>query len=130
MRGKLAAAFVAALVGATITGTAHAAPRDVQRYEGQGPSACPTAYFCLYVNGSFNQGDPDAILRTDQDIPDLNTYGFNDVATTLYNNTAKTVTVWRNANYSGDSMVLPPGRSVDFSGTPEWNDSVSSVKFA
>jgi Peptidase inhibitor family I36 len=86
---------------------------------------CPAQWFCLWDgetygtdmhrwhdNGSFNLAD----------------WGFNNRASSGYNNTNRYVVVYEGANLTGSGWCFLPGEAWRFPGT--WNNIASSVRIS
>ncbi|MFE7114675.1 peptidase inhibitor family I36 protein [Streptomyces sp. NPDC057654] len=118
----LAAAFLV-----TTAATAHAAPQTVQTFTGQGLDACPYGYLCLYENVNFNADAPGLILKTNEDIRDLATYGFDDKTSSVYNNTPWHWGFFYDKNYSKSMGGLDPIKTVNYNHRDEDNKMSSLI---
>ncbi|MFG2918266.1 peptidase inhibitor family I36 protein [Kitasatospora sp. NPDC048298] len=133
-RARLAAG-VAALATGLLLVPAHAAPTvrsqdraaDTYLTSGQGRSGCPTGRFCLYENDGYNAGGSAQILVTRSSVSSLGTYGFNDKASSYYDNTSQPVVLHENADYGGGQLSIRSQGSGNLAGS--WNDKVSSLRF-
>ncbi|MER6992610.1 peptidase inhibitor family I36 protein [Saccharopolyspora hirsuta] len=130
MKLRLALLAGSALLGGAIGVPAQAqdiTPRAVDVIEGHGEQACPDGAVCLYRD-YYGNGSADApILRTDQDIPWLGDYGFNDTTSSACNHTPVRVVLFEDAYFEGSNLIVYPGDCVN---VPEWfNDLASSVRF-
>ncbi|ARF82480.1 peptidase inhibitor family I36 protein [Kitasatospora aureofaciens] len=96
--------------------------------QGAGKEACRPECLGLYDNYGFNTRDMGKVLSTDEDIPDLRDYDFNDAASSFYNNTERVVTVYKDVKYGGESLEIQPREAEDV--PAGWNDTISSVRFA
>lgn len=128
MRSRVAAVLIAPFLAVAVATSAHAAPGDVSKSTGEGLSACPSGYLCLYNNPNFNQGAPELILKTNQDIRDLVPLGFDNMATSFYNNSTKIWDAWSDPNFRGSGVHLNPQDTIDLSDTV-WDNTTSSVEF-
>lgn len=128
MKSRVALALGTIALSALVTATAQAAtPRGVNIDPGRGPGACPSGRFCLYEHLHLNEPPSPVglVLKTDDSLSDLRNYGFNDEASSFFNNSHRVVTVYRDVHFSGGEVTVEPG---DWGPLP-WNDAASSVKF-
>lgn len=129
------AAGVAALASGLLMVPAHAAPTvrsqdraaDTYLTSGQGKNACPTGRFCLYENAGYNSGGSAQILVTRSNVSSLGGYGFNDKASSYFNNTSRAAVLHENVDYGGGQLSIRSQGSGNLTGS--WNDKVSSLKF-
>ncbi|MEU8976402.1 peptidase inhibitor family I36 protein [Streptomyces monashensis] len=119
----------AALVTATLLAAATPASADASIIRGQGRDACTRGYVCLYDNWDYNVPDNARILRTTEDITHLDDYNFNDVTSSVVNNSRYPVRVYPDYDYKGVPVTLLPGESISFNNGNGFNDVASSVKF-
>ncbi|MGW1848418.1 peptidase inhibitor family I36 protein [Streptomyces sp. NPDC001966] len=79
-----------AVVATGLMGTSAQAQADLDTkviYD-SGIAACPSGYFCLYEATEYNEPEGgERVLLTRVSVPDLRRYGFNDVASSVVNNT-------------------------------------------
>ncbi|MFE0186544.1 peptidase inhibitor family I36 protein [Streptomyces sp. NPDC059008] len=129
---RIAVAAGAAALATLFAGSASAAPaqpRDWGIDYGSGTWACRTGYVCLYDNWDFNGGGPARILMTNEDMPRLDQRNFNDVTSSIVNNTNRVVRVYPNYDYSGVPATLFPGERISLNNdNGNFNDIASSVK--
>ncbi|WP_280727089.1 peptidase inhibitor family I36 protein [Kitasatospora sp. MAA4] len=62
------------------------------------------------------------------DVPHLDYYCFDDVASSLVNNTKSVVRVFQDYDYKNTAVTLFPGEALDLNGS-SFNDQASSVQF-
>jgi Peptidase inhibitor family I36 len=126
MRRLIAVALVLAFALVT-TGAAQAdEARTAGVVEGAGLADCSYEMFCLYEHGGYNGNSVASILVTDENISRMDEYGFNDVASSVYNNTVYDIRVYQDYNFRGEYLDVAPGESVDIV-NDSWNDRISSL---
>ncbi|WP_431045474.1 peptidase inhibitor family I36 protein [Streptomyces sp. P1-3] len=124
---RVTLALCAAVLAGAASTSAYAA--DIQR--GSGIEVCPVDELCLYENWDFNKDTHDArVLSTYKDIAHLDDYNFNDITSTVYNDTGRIVRLYPHYDYEGAPVTLVPGESIDFKdANGNFNDQISSVRF-
>lgn len=126
MRRLIAVALVLAF-GMLTTGAAQADDvRTAGVVEGAGLPDCSDEMFCLYEHGDYNRNTVASILVTDESISRMDEYGFNDIASSVYNNTIYDIRVYQDYNFKGEYLDVAPGESVDIV-DGSWNDRISSL---
>ncbi|MEU8028652.1 peptidase inhibitor family I36 protein [Streptomyces sp. NPDC049099] len=119
----------AALVTAALLTAAAPASADAAIIRGQGRDACTRNYVCLYDNWDYNASGSARILRTTEDISHLDDYNFNDVTSSVVNNSRYLVRIYPDYDFKGVPVTLLPGESISFNNGNGFNDVASSVKF-
>ncbi|MFI2206983.1 peptidase inhibitor family I36 protein [Streptomyces sp. NPDC020192] len=119
----------AALVTAVLLTAAAPASADASIIRGQGRDACTHNYVCLYENWDYNAPTSARILRTTEDISRLDDYFFNDITSSVVNNSRYIVRIYPDYDFKGVPVTLLPGESISFNNGNGFNDVASSVKF-
>jgi Peptidase inhibitor family I36 len=118
MRRRMAAAVAACLVLAAL-GAAMAAPQASANIED-----CPEQYVCLWNGPTFGEERIQLHNNGWQNLTDL---GFNDVTSSIYNNTNRWAKISRDINGGGEVLCIEPGIGLRFGGTI-WDNIASAVK--
>lgn len=119
----------AVLVTAALLTAAAPALADASIIRGQGRDACTRNYVCLYDNWDYNASGSARILRTTEDISHLDDYNFNDVTSSVVNNSRYLVRIYPDYDFKGVPVTLLPGESISFNNGNGFNDVASSVQF-
>jgi hypothetical protein len=122
------AASIALITAAMLTAAAPASA-DASIIRGQGRDACTRNYVCLYDNWDYNVPTNARILRTTEDTTNLNDYNFNDVTSSVVNNSRFLVRIYPEYDFKGVPVTLLPGESISFNRGNGFNDVASSVQF-
>jgi hypothetical protein len=90
----------------------------------QAQVACPANRICLYEHVNF--GGRVAIYATGS--ADMNRFGprFNDMTSSIINNTGSRWCAYEHANYGGQVLVIAPRQRRPT--LPGWNDRISSLR--
>lgn len=103
---------IAALCGSGLTSTAAADRSD-----------CPAQYFCLWDGPTYGS---DRVQFHDNGWQNLTNFGFNDRASSVYNNTNRYARFSVDINGGGSKYCLGPGGYASLSGTG-WDNVASAV---
>jgi hypothetical protein len=85
---------------------------------------CPGQYVCLWNGPTFGE---ERVQFHDNGLQSLVPWGFNDRASSAYNNTNRWARIWDNSNGTGTSACIPPGVSEQWSGTG-FNNIASAIQ--
>ena len=112
---------ILSMLSMTIASPAHA--QDPAQEETQ--AACPANRICLYEHVNF--GGRVAIYAIGSS--DMSRFGppFNDLTSSIKNNTGSRWCAYKTANYGGAPLVIAP-RQQRRSLPPGWNDVISSLR--
>ncbi|MFD8717786.1 peptidase inhibitor family I36 protein [Streptomyces sp. NPDC059629] len=127
-RFAMALGIAVAATGLMATGAQAEAKADTRVIHGAGAAACPSHYFCLYEHIDYNGSGSGRIVLTQSSVPDLRLYGFNDVASSVINNTADFVVVYKNVHYKGLQRAFTPSQRAGSLVGTGLNDGISSVR--
>ncbi|MET9072951.1 peptidase inhibitor family I36 protein [Streptomyces sp. NPDC004232] len=127
---KLSARLAAgiALITAAMLTAAAPASADASIIRGRGRDACTRNYVCFYDNWDYNVPTDARILRTTEDITHLDDYDFNDVTSSVVNNSRFLVRIYPDCDFKGVPVTLLSGESISFNNGNGFNDVASSVQ--
>lgn len=94
--------------------------------EGAGLADCSDEMFCLYEHGDFNGDTVASILVTNESISRMDEYSFDDIGSSVYNNTLHDIRVYQDFSFKGEYLDVAPGESVDLVGS-SLDDQISSL---
>jgi hypothetical protein len=119
----------------------------VRVLKAQGEEACPDGYWALYDDAQFNRtGGWGRVLISNQDVPDLKVFGFNDNASSVVNKAGRNLELHEDTDYQGEWGLFggkaadltqirlkaedrPNGMGGTYQADVSFNDAVSSVRF-
>lgn len=119
MRRRVAA--LAACLALSALGSAALAPQAMANRED-----CPSQYFCLWDGASYGGT---RVQFHDNGWQNLTDYGFNDLASSVYNNTNRYAKIAVNINGGGEKVCIGPHGYTSFGGGgfPSYDNEASSV---
>ncbi|MEU2723942.1 peptidase inhibitor family I36 protein [Streptomyces smyrnaeus] len=103
------------------------APHTVRVVKGQGKEACSWGVVCLYENADRNKGANAPMLLTNQNIPRLGKYAFDNKAGSVCNHTTRPVRVYERAGYKGPSETVKPAGCKNVRAS--FDNKASSLRF-
>lgn len=120
MRRRQLAALAVCLALAVL-GSAVVAPQAMANRED-----CPAQYFCLWDGPTYGST---RVQFHDNGWQNLTDWGFNDMASSVYNNTNRYAKIAEHINAGGRQLCIGPGGSTTLGGGgfPTWDNLASSV---
>jgi Peptidase inhibitor family I36 len=115
---------LASMLAMTIAPPAQAQPQAQTGAQAQAQIACPASRICLYEHRDY--GGRIAIYAVGSS--DMSRFGprFNDITSSIWNNTPSRWCAYEHANYVGLLVVIGPWARIPFVGAA--NDRISSLR--
>jgi len=116
VRKRIAA--IAACLALSALGSVVLAPQALANLED-----CPSTYVCLWNGPTFGE---ERIQLHNNGWLNLTDIGFNDVTSSIFNNTNRWAKISRDINGGGEVLCIEPGVGLRFGGT-RWDNIASAV---